>query len=65
MSVSSEEAPTDTLQSLIAKISVCLKEADAGGHHVAAAHLDQALVALRGYGIEPDYGVEDPTRQRH
>jgi hypothetical protein len=65
INVASEELPSGNLEGLIERISVCLKEADAAGQHIAAAHLDQALVALRGYGIEPDYGAEGETRQTH
>jgi len=63
--VSSEDVQNSSTDALVAQIVACLIEADAGGHYVAAAHLDAALVALRGYGVEPILNMGEADKKMH
>jgi len=55
-------AETETLAS---RIVDCIREADACGLHVVAAHLDVALNALRGDGVRASDGELSPHRPLH
>lgn len=63
--MATDKADGAATESLVSRIKHCIVEADVHGLHVVAAHLDAALNALQGTGLEPPDLAGPPYSSLH